>query len=365
MQKRVLIVTESGNALPSGWVRALIYRDLFAAHKIQVDYLVRQPTWLANLQVSRGSLYNCLLDAGLANILARLSQIIARGRESLIVRQAQRNYDVVYLQKTGSLRLVSALRRSCNARLVYDLNDALWLPAFSNGKVRDVLQAVDAVTCDNPYGLDFARSYNPDVFLVPDSAQLGLFDKHRNDTPKTEKPLTLGWIGGANAVFNLFLIWEALEKIFSRHQSIVLRLVGVGHNRLLLPRFEQVRYSIVPNYSQATMAQHVLGMNIGLFPLFDVEDSLARGILKASIYMSGEAAVIASPRGQVSELIQDGVNGMLANSTQEWIDKLERLITDHELRRKIAVAGLETVRRDYSLEKSFEALLHAFGISHS
>jgi glycosyltransferase involved in cell wall biosynthesis len=42
---------------------------------------------------------------------------------------------------------------------------------------------------------------------------------------------------------------------------------------------------------------------------------------------------------------------------------MEWLITDHELRRRIAAAGLETVRRDYSLEKSFEALLRALGMS--
>jgi glycosyltransferase involved in cell wall biosynthesis len=78
--------------------------------------------------------------------------------------------------------------------------------------------------------------------------------------------------------------------------------------------------------------------------------------------MSGEAAVVASPRGQCVELIHDGVNGMLANSTAEWIEKLELLITDHALRKRIAAAGLETARRDYSLEKSFECLLRALDI---
>ena len=368
MSKRVLVVTEAGDAWPSGWVRALIYKDLFRDRNIQVDYVSRQSSWLTSLQGRPGLLYGRLLNAGLGGVLGRLGAVVARGRENLIVRQALRGYDAIYLQKIGSLELVSALRREYAGRLVFDLNDALWLPAhsgFANGKVREILSVVDAVTCDNPHGLTFARSLNQNVFLVPDPAQVEMIDQYRASASKSNSPLVLGWIGGYSTLFNLFPIWEALEIVFSYHEDIVLRLVGTGHNPLLLPRFEQVRFSTISHYSRSDMAREVLGMDIGLFPLFDVQDSLARGILKSAIYMSGEAAVIASPRGQVLELIQDGVNGMLANSTQEWVDKLERLISDHELRRRIAAAGLETVRRDYSLEKSFEALLSALNMSQN
>jgi glycosyltransferase involved in cell wall biosynthesis len=367
MSKRVLVVTEAGDAWPSGWVRALIYRDLFRKHDIHVDYISRQSHWLASLQQSsRGLAYSRLLNAGLAGILGRIGPVVARDREDFIVQRARRGYDVVYLQKTGSLSLISLLKRAGIGKLVFDLNDAVWLPAnagYADGKVREILRVVDAVTCDNPYGLAFARSFNQNVFLVPDPAQVEFFDQYRDSASKSNRPVVLGWIGGPLTLYNLFSIWEALEVVFPCHEGITLRLIGTGYNRFLLPRFEKVRFSSLPYYSQTDMAREVLGMDIGLFPLFAVKDSLARGILKATIYMSGEAAVIASPRGQVPELIQDGVNGMLANSTQEWVDKLERLITDHELRRRIVTAGLETVRRDYSLEKSFEKLLCALGMS--
>jgi len=365
MSKRVLIVTEAGRAWPSGWVRALIYRDLFRAYNIHVKYMSPQSPWLVGLLGRKGHIYSHLLDAGLAGILGRLGSALARIRGSFIVLQARKGYDVIYMQKIGSLELVSALRRAVSGRLVFDLNDGVWLLAwayYADGKVREILQTVDAVTCDNPYGMGFARSFNSNTFLVPDPAQIEIFDKHRDSISKSNTQLVLGWIGGPHTLFNLFSIWEALEVVFSRHEEITLRLIGTGYNRSLLPRFEKVRFSCVPYYSQSDMVREVLGMDIGLFPLFNVQDSYARGILKATIYMSGEAAVIASPRGQVPELIQDGMNGMLANSTTKWIEKLELLITNHTLRKRIAKAGLETVRRDYSLQKSFECLLHALGL---
>jgi glycosyltransferase involved in cell wall biosynthesis len=347
-------------------VRALIYKDLFRSRNIHVDYISRQSQLLAGLQCTQGFLYSRLLDAGLTGIIWRIGTMVARGREKLIVQQARRGYDVIYLQKVGSLDLAAKLKEVSKARLVFDINDSFWLPAnsrYTNGKIREILMLVDAVTCDNPYGLAFTRNYNSNIFLVPDPSQVEIFDRYRNTVNKSQVPLILGWIGSPYTTFNLFAIWEALEKVFSRHKDILLRLIGTGYNRSLLPRFEQVRYEVVPYYSNSDMITHVLGMNIGLFPLFDVEDSKTRGTLKASIYMSGEAAVIASPRGQVPELIQDGVNGMLADSTAEWVEKLNLLISDHVLRRRVSVAGLETVRRDFSLEKSFECLLCALDLN--
>ena len=94
----------------------------------------------------------------------------------------------------------------------------------------------------------------------------------------------------------------------------------------------------------------------------EVETDSGRGYLKALVYMSGEAAVIASPRGQMGELIWDGENGFLAGSPDEWLAKLERLITDQALRQKLAVAGLTTARNEYSLEKSFDGLLQALAL---
>ena len=362
MSKRVLVLTEAGDSWPSGWVRALIYRDLFRAWNIQVDYMSHQSPLLAGLLARHGFVFDRLLFAGLAVILTHLNSILTRIRERMIVQQACRGYDVVYLQKTGSWYLTAKLKEVTKARVVFDLNDGLWLPAnanFADGKIREILMRADAVTCDNPFGLAFARNYNTNIFLVPDPSQVEKFDPYRRSVNKTEDPLILGWIGSPATLFNLFAIWEALEKVFRRHDHILLRLIGTGYNRALLPRFEHVRYEVVPYYSDSEMIRQVLSMSIGLFPLFDVEDSETRGILKATVYMAGEAAVIASPRGQVPELIQDGLNGMLADSRAEWVEKLEWLISDHPLRKRIATAGLETVRRDFSLEKSFKYLLTA------
>jgi glycosyltransferase involved in cell wall biosynthesis len=215
------------------------------------------------------------------------------------------------------------------------------------------------VTCDNRHGAAFARQFNPRAFVVPDPPQVEMFDKCRTESQERRGELVIGWIGSPSTLCNLYRIWEPLEQLFAKYPGLHLRLVGTGHDRWLLPRFEKVRWSATPHYTRSEMVREVLGMDIGLYPLFDVEDSLARGILKATVYMSGGVAVVASAVGQSRELICDGVNGMLAVTPGDWFAKLEQLILDRGLRRAIADRGLATVRREYSLARCFESLADA------
>jgi hypothetical protein len=43
------------------------------------------------------------------------------------------------------------------------------------------------------------------------------------------------------------------------------------------------------------------------------------------------------------------VNGFLASTEAEWIDKLDRLLGDADLRGRLGRAGRETIDRQYSL----------------
>jgi len=366
-QPNVLFVMEGGGGLSQDYVRGKLYQDLFRANNITANYVGYQfppPDWLLKPRTRMIELFSSSVGFKAFWMLAG-----AMGRKvnhQRIVRIAC-HYDAIVLVKVSSLRLVEQIRRNTNARIIYDLSDAVWLPLFSIDypDIRKILSAVDVVTWDYKYTLEFARQYNSNTYPWPVASQVELFDPQRGHPKPSalDGKITLGWLGSFGTVFNLYEIWEALEHIFANHPNLHLRLVGGGNNKWLMPHFERVSYSVLPSYSPRQMIDEVLKMDIGLFPLFDVEDSRVRGFLKALVYMSGEAAVIASPRGQVPELIQDGMNGMLAISTQEWVDKLEKLITDHELRRQIASAGLQTARRDYGLEKSFQALLHVLDLS--
>jgi glycosyltransferase involved in cell wall biosynthesis len=355
---RILIVTEAGDALPSGVVRGSVYREQFARHGLSVTFVPRQPPALMRLAVSPRRSVATLMRTGALRPAFVLSDAMARVNDRRIVTMAG-EYDVVYLLKIGSYALVEQLRAATKARLVFDLNDSLWLrpnAGFADGRLDDILRGVDAVVSDNEYGMAYARKHNSSVYMVPEHPQVELFDAQRGTVRKRTDEVVLGWIGGPSTAFNLFSIWEPLERLFKAHDRIRLHLVGVGHFLTNIPRFEQVRFTTVPAYTQATMIPEVLSMDIGLYPLFDVEDSYARGIMKATIYMSAGLATICSAIGANTRLIDDGVNGMLARTPDEWFTKLEQLILDRDLRAHLGQGGLETIRSNYTIEHSFARL---------
>jgi glycosyltransferase involved in cell wall biosynthesis len=49
------------------------------------------------------------------------------------------------------------------------------------------------------------------------------------------------------------------------------------------------------------------------------------------------------------EIIQDGVNGFLASTEDEWREKIGRLLADPDLRQRIGEAGRKTIEQRYSL----------------
>lgn len=348
---RLLVVQEYGDRAPSGTVRGLAYRDLFAAHGIETTFITRTPFEMLDFLEAPPRFIRRI--ARRRAIRRRLENMAWDRRRRKIIQLARR-HDVVYLNKVLHFPLIRALRDASQARLVLDFGDAMWLYQAELDKFHETLGLVDAVTTDNEETARYIRRFNREVVVVPDAPQLEEFDKRRGAIGQEKNgQITIGWLGSPGTAYNLYAIWDALEELFARHQNLRLRLVGAGHNLALIPPFEKVRFSVCPGYNQAEMIEEVFRMDIGLFPLQNVEKSRVRGVLKATVYMSGEAAVVASPVGQNAELIEDGVNGFLADSKDEWIDKLERLIKDAELRRRLAAAGLQTVRKGFTLEQSF------------
>lgn len=348
--KKVLLVYESLET-PSTTVRALQFRECFAADAELDARFIGRTSESMNAVMKRWPWRPSVRRPAVA-----VESSIIRRRESRIVQMAS-ECDVVMMMTVPSWSLHQRLADLPNTRLITDLIDALWLPCFqAQGwqHIDDMMATSDAVICENDYTAKYTRERCSQVHVVPDAPQLEVFDQYRNSVKRDDSTCTIGWIGGKYTADALYKVFEPLEHVFDQFDNVQLRLVGADPDRI--PRFENVRYSVLPQYDQRTMVQEVLAMDIGIFPMFDVDESLYRGTLKTRVYMSGEAAVIGQRLGENETLIEDGKDGLLAGTRSEWITALETLIGDVDSRRRLAKAGREKMMREFTREKCYERL---------
>lgn len=355
-QERRLLIVLADRDLPSSHVSALQFGPLLREAGFTVDIAEIASSEVARRQQRAERIARRLRVPSAARPFVSRMQ---RAHEDDLVARAAHS-DLVYVVKAPRIDLMRRLRELQRPRILFHVSDAFWLPFLRRhgwADAEEMFRLAHGVTTTNEYTVARIRPFQPNVFVVPDCPQVEDFDLRRPEVRREEERVVVGWIGTPLAAGSLYRIWEPLERLARQRDDWTLRIVGSGHESMAaIPRFEAVRWSARPGYDQAEMIDEVLRMHIGLFPLFQTEDALARGSLKALIYMSGGAASISEDCGDNRELVREGVNGFLARSDDEWYEKLRLLITDSDLRGKIAAAGLETVRTRYSRAAVFEHL---------
>lgn len=363
--RRILVVHQwVAPGAPHDQQRGSMYAPLFRAAGMDARYVGRHPIppFERRLGRSRWAFVRAIARSAPYRLAYRLMDLaVTAVNDRRIVALARRGDDVLLI-KIDSLGLIRRLRRR-GSRLIYDLADAKRADAAPTSSLSKILASVDVVTADNTLGVEFAARYHPSVHLWPTTSYVERFDEYRASSRRgRDGKVVLGWVGSETTVSNLFLIVESLESLFRERTDLELRLLGVPQDHPLLRSFERVRASTLPAYDTDEMLREVVNMDIGLFPMYDVEDMAMHGITKALIYMGAGCALIASPVGDCRSLVREGVNGMLASTPAEWTAKLHVLVNDPALRARLARGALTTAREEYSLEQCFSSVRRAIEV---
>lgn len=158
---------------------------------------------------------------------------------------------------------------------------------------------------------------------------------------KTPAPVVV-WIGSPSTLRYLQLVQEPLRQLAER-LSFVLRVIG---GEVALPG---VQVQCLP-WTESTEVAQIASADVGLMPLLDSPWERGKCGYKLIQYMACGLPVVASPVGVNTRIVQPGVNGYLTEGVQDWVDALERLLTDATLRARMGSAGRRQVERDYCLQ---------------
>ena len=267
-----------------------------------------------------------------------------------------RDFDIVFVQREA-IQLGTALfeRAAARARprLVFDFDDAIWLPNASSAnsrlawlknarKTSRIIEAADLVLAGNDYLADYARQFNSAVEVVPTTIDTEQYIP----PPKGEREdgVTIGWSGSMTTMEHFKPFVPVLKRLRGRLGDRV-RFELIGD-----PTYREPELGIVGRqWSAATEVEDLARFDIGVMPLPDDEWSRGKCGLKGLQYMALEIPTVMSPVGVNSKIIEDGQNGLLASSEDEWVDKLTQLVESAELRRQLGAEARKTVEERYSL----------------
>ena len=312
---------------------------------ISVDFLPFADVELAELLYEPGRVIaKCMrMAAAFARRVGHLAKI--------------RGYDAVLIYRCACLagpavieRLISLLQKP----VIYDFDDSIFVlhTAEANGrfgwlkfpgKTASICRLSNHVVVGNSFLADYTRKYNRRVTIIPTSVDTARYQPVKKTG--SAGPVVVGWTGSSTSQTYLEMFAPVLRELVARRH---IELHVISDRRPLLPGVQH----IWRRWSADTETQDLSALDIGIMPMPDDAWSRGKCSLKALQYMAMGIPAVCSRVGTNPEVIKQGENGFLAATPEEWLGRLESLVDDPTLRRKLGQEARRTVEERYSMERS-------------
>lgn len=355
---KILVVTLFTETSGSSRVMAFQFLPLLRELGIESDVITVYPDEFFNVQggivktdkVTKSLNFGYYLLRGMAQ---RLKAVVAAGK-----------YDAVFVQRDPFPKLLFQLLQRQNPRVVYEFEDAFestnpflkdrslvhrTLLEYQRGLYKNMVASSRHVIASNALCAEEARPVNPNVTVLCEPIDL---TRYRNPPPKpVTDELVIGWIGSPSTTSFLHFAREPLQELCKRFPNLVLRAVGAG-DHLDMPGVRVDKRK----WTRETEVSDLRTFDVGIMPLNS--DPFYRAHLghKMIQYMAVGIPVVAEHTEINATVVEEGVNGYLVRSAEEWVDRLSRLLEDAVLRARLGEAGRQLVEARFALERQAETL---------
>ena len=266
-------------------------------------------------------------------------------------------FDIVYIFLWGTpfgSSLYERMMRLLSHKIIYDIEDNVMLEQISTynpithwirgaGKPKYLIRTADHVITSSPFLNNYARELNQknQATFISSSIDTSRFIPINEYTNRSTP--VIGWTGTFSSQEYLDLLIPVFQKL-AKKTKFKLRVIG---------NFEYSMPGIDLEVIQWTKKREVSdlpGIDIGIYPLPQNEWVLGKSGLKALQYMAFGLPTVATNVGTTPLIIQHMDNGILVEQENEWIEALETLINQPELRKKLGYKARQTILLSYSTD---------------
>ena len=354
MDKRLLIIAPypKGQA-PSQRFRFEQYLNLLEKDGFEIEYhsFLNDKTW------------KTLYKEG--SFIAKAFGIISSFWRRFILLFSIRKFDHIFIHREASIIgppifewiIAKVLRR----KYIYDFDDAIWLPNYSDSnakfhrlkaywKVKKIMKWAGEISAGNAYLQEHALQYNSNVRILPTTIDL---ENVHNVISHQSDAINIGWTGTHTTMVYLDRLIPILKRLEDKY-SFTFTIISNQKPNYDLDSLRFIKWS------KESEIEDLSAINIGVMPLEN--DVWAKGKcgFKALQYMALQIPSVVSPIGVNEEIIQNGENGYLCTSDEEWENVLSSLIEDKEQRIKIGQNGQKTIENHFSVKSQSDNFLNLF-----
>lgn len=284
-------------------------------------------------------------------------------------------FDIVCLSRVAHDSMAESMiseARKRNIITIFDIDDLVFEPSvikhvdaikdwgkegiedYRTGvlRYRQALERCDYFLGTNDFLAEYVKKYNKKSFVLRNAlnsvqiAQSAEALKNRKDNGKS---IHVGYFSGTPTHQRDFLeVEDALLRILEKHQNVKFLLGGYLELSNKFDKFKD-RVVKIPFVDWRRLPFEKAKLDINLAPL-EVGNPFCESKSELKYF---EAAIlkiptVASPTDSFKFSIKDGVNGFLASNSDEWFEKIEKLITDKGLRSRMGNLAFQRTIEDYS-----------------
>lgn len=282
------------------------------------------------------------------------------------------------LQTTSVIKLIEKIKKQ-NKEIIFETDDLVFdtkyihqtdhykrmtffeKKQYEKGVGEDILRDpyVKVCTTSTRFIASILEGYGKRVFVTTNKISnywLDIADnllKNNMQEKQQRKMIRIGYFSGTVGHNKDYAtISDALIEILEKYPKTELFLAGYLE---LEDKFKKYNNRIVrsPFVPRLEHFKNIFYCDIILAPL-EIGDAFCEGKSELKFSESGlvKVPIVAVNNQTFSDAITDGVDGFLAGNTQEWVEKLGRLIEDESLRREMGEKARVKVLRDYTNKNS-------------
>ena len=176
------------------------------------------------------------------------------------------------------------------------------------------------------------------------------------------KPLVIGYVGTRSHLKDLEQLYPVFTNVINRCGNAVNFHLWIESLPAELARIPQVTWQpfSIPNYDEYIQWLSDIPVDIWIAPLANIPFNQAKSPIKFLEYSTKAVPGVYSNVTPYQNVIEDGVNGFLADNEDEWADKIVYLVNHSDLRLNMGLAAQETIKRNWLLAANLSGWEKAF-----